>query len=50
MIGLKDLDAGNNKITKGIFLLQPSILLSVFPVKNFVEFSPPGKTESKMLG
>ena len=31
MIGLKDLDAGNNKITKGIFLLQPSILLSVYP-------------------
>lgn len=24
MIGVKDLDAGNNKITKGILLLQPS--------------------------
>ena len=30
-MGLKDLDAENNKITKGIFLLQPSILLSVYP-------------------
>ena len=31
MIGLKDLDAENNKITKGILLLHPSILLSVYP-------------------
>ena len=31
IIGLKDLDAENNKITKGILLLQPSILLSVDP-------------------
>ena len=31
MIGVKDLDAENNEITKGILLLQPSILLSVCP-------------------
>ena len=41
MIGLKDLDAGNNKITKGIFLLQPSILLSVYPGgENSTKFRP----------
>lgn len=41
MIGPKDLGAENNKITEEIFLLQLSILLSVYPSGGFAQRSNP---------
>lgn len=41
MIGPKDLGAENNKITEDIFLLQLSILLSVYPSGGFAQRSNP---------